>query len=95
MIINNDRVKYIADLARLEISESETEELKVEMNNILEWMTKLNEVDTDQVEPLIHMSSAVNILREDKVRDILSHERGLVNAPQKESNYFTVPKVID
>ena len=58
-------------------------------------MDKLNEVNTDQVEPLIHMSAEVNVLREDMVNNALTHEEALHNAPKKDSNYFRVPKFLD
>lgn len=95
MIIDTKMVQDIAHLARLEFTDSETEELKGEMNNILEWMAKLNEIDTENVEPLIHISSELNVLRDDKVLPMLDHEEGLANAPKRDSNYFRVPKVIE
>jgi len=95
MIIDKKTVQDIAHLARLEVSEEKESQLIQEMNNILEWMTKLNEVDTENVEPLLHMSSELNVLRNDEQGDTLSHEQGLVNAPKKDSNYFRVPKVIE
>jgi len=95
MIINKETVKGIAHLARLELDEKSEDKMMSEMNKILEWMNKLNEVDTEEVEPLIHMSSELNVLRKDEVDNILPHERALKNAPNKDSDYFRVPKVIE
>jgi len=95
MIINQETVKGIAHLARLELNADETEKMMAEMNKILTWMQQLNKVDTEGIEPLIHMSAEMNVLREDEVSNSLEHDRALKNAPNKDSNYFRVPKVIE
>ena len=95
MIINKETLKNIAHLARLEFEEKEADKMILNMNKILTWMEQLNEVNTDNVMPLIHISQEVNVLREDVVKPSLSHEKGLFNAPKKDSNYFRVPKVIE
>ncbi len=95
MKIDKKIVEDIAHLARLELSESENAEMINEMSETLGWMEKLNEVDTSNIKPLIHMSQEINVLREDTPKEMLSHEAGLKNAPNKDSNYFRVPKVID
>jgi aspartyl-tRNA(Asn)/glutamyl-tRNA(Gln) amidotransferase subunit C len=95
MIIDKDTVSDIAHLARLELDKNQTKQMATEMNEILDWMKKLSEVNTDNVEPLIHISEEVNVLRNDEVNNELEHERGLMNAPKRDSNYFRVPKVIE
>ena len=95
MKVDKKTVDEIAHLARLELNEEEKKEMSVEMSKILDWMEKLNDIDTSSVEPLIHMSQEINVLREDKEGEMLSHEDALKNAPKKDSNYFRVPKVID
>lgn len=95
MIIDKKLLQDIAHLARLEFKTSDEEEMMAEMNKILDWMNKLNEVDTDKVEPLIHLSEELNVLREDETKPSLDHEAGLKNAPKRDSNYFRVPKVIE
>jgi len=65
------------------------------MNLLLEFIGQLNEVDTDNTEPLIHMSAEVNILREDDVIESISQEEALKNAPSKDSTYFKMPKVLN
>ncbi|WP_114781464.1 Asp-tRNA(Asn)/Glu-tRNA(Gln) amidotransferase subunit GatC [Botryobacter ruber] len=88
-------IQKIAHLARLEFNEAKAEEMLQDMNKILDWMDKLNELDTKNVEPLIHMSEEVNVMREDVSRNTISHEQGLQNAPKKDSDYFRVPKVLE
>jgi len=95
MDIDKKTVSDIAHLARLELDTNQTEEMASEMTKILGWMEMLNEVNTDNVKPLVHISEEVNVLREDEVKNELEHERGLKNAPKKDSNYFRVPKVIE
>ncbi len=94
MSIDKDTIKKIAHLARLEFDEKEADKMSDNFNKILNWMDKLNEVNTDNVEPLIHMSEEVNVLREDIVNNSLKHEDALLNAPKKDSDYFRVPKFL-
>ncbi|WP_373497435.1 Asp-tRNA(Asn)/Glu-tRNA(Gln) amidotransferase subunit GatC [Aquiflexum sp.] len=95
MKIDLNTVKKMAHLARLEFNEEGAEKMKQDMTQILDWVEQLNEVDTESVEPITTMSSEVNVLREDVVGEHLSRERGLQNAPQKDSDYFRVPKVLE
>jgi aspartyl-tRNA(Asn)/glutamyl-tRNA(Gln) amidotransferase subunit C len=95
MKIDKATLQKIAHLARLEFEEKGAEQMMADMTEILDWVEKLNELDTSNVEPLTHMSVEMNVLREDEPRDALSHERGLLNAPQKDSDYFRVPKVLE
>ena len=95
MKIDTNTVRKIAHLARLEFNEEGVEKMKKDMTQILDWVEQLGEVDTEGVEPLTTMSSEGNMMREDKVGEHLSHERGLANAPQKDSDYFRVPKVLE
>ena len=94
MSIDKATIKKIAHLARLEFDEKEADKMSDNFNKILTWMDKLNEVNTDNVEPLIHMSEEVNVLREDVVNNSLKHEDALKNAPKKDSDYFRVPKFL-
>ncbi|WP_194973811.1 Asp-tRNA(Asn)/Glu-tRNA(Gln) amidotransferase subunit GatC [Aquiflexum lacus] len=95
MKIDLNTVKKMAHLARLEFNEEGAEKMKQDMTQILDWVEQLNEVDTEGVNPITTMSSEVNVLREDVVGEHLSRERGLQNAPQKDSDYFRVPKVLE
>jgi aspartyl-tRNA(Asn)/glutamyl-tRNA(Gln) amidotransferase subunit C len=95
MKIELSTLKKIAHLARLEFDENGAEKMVKDMTQILDWVEQLNEVNTDHVDPITTMSSEVNVLREDVIGNHLSHQNGLKNAPQKDSDYFRVPKVIE
>jgi aspartyl-tRNA(Asn)/glutamyl-tRNA(Gln) amidotransferase subunit C len=95
MNANKEILRNIAHLARLDFEEKAGEAMLESMNKILTWVEKLNEIDTSQVEPLTHLSEEINVMREDVVTTPLSHERGLRNAPKKDSDYFRVPKVLE
>ena|ERR1041385_1976044 len=88
-------VDEIAHLARLEFKDEAKAEILNDMNRMLAWVDKLNELDTDKVEPLIYMSDERSVLREDEVKQTLTQKEALQNAPKKDSDYFKVPKVID
>ena len=66
-----------------------------DMNKMLEFVDQLKELNTDEVEPLIHMSDEVNVLREDKIVETAGQQEALKNAPSKDSTYFKIPKVLD
>lgn len=96
MKIDKKTVDKIAHLARLEFTTNESKEAMVkDMNNMLGFIEKLNELDTSNVEPLIYMSDEVNVLREDEVKVEITQEEALKNAPKHDSDYFKVPKVIE
>jgi aspartyl-tRNA(Asn)/glutamyl-tRNA(Gln) amidotransferase subunit C len=93
--INAELIQNIAHLSRLELSGEAEQNMIQDMNNILAWIEKLDELDTNGVEPLTHISDEVNVLRADVVKDTISHRDALVNAPQKDASYFRVPKVLE
>ncbi len=95
MKIDKELLLKTAHLARLEFDKNTAEKMMQDMTEIIDWVEKLNEVDTDGIEPLTTMSHEVNALREDEINPHLSHERALKNAPDKDSDYFRVPKVLD
>lgn len=95
MKINRELLDKIAHLARLEFDEKDAEKMMEDMTEIVEWVEKLKEVDTEGVEPLTTMSHEVNALREDEIGEHLSHERALRHAPKKDADYFRVPKVLE
>ncbi|WDF54082.1 Asp-tRNA(Asn)/Glu-tRNA(Gln) amidotransferase subunit GatC [Mucilaginibacter sp. KACC 22063] len=95
MKITEETVDKIAHLARLEVSADEKQELIGDMTRILDFMDKLNEVDTSNVEPLVYMTDEVNTFREDVVKQEVSHEEALENAPQHNADYFMVAKVLE
>jgi aspartyl-tRNA(Asn)/glutamyl-tRNA(Gln) amidotransferase subunit C len=87
-------VEYIANLARLEFKEEEKEKFTEQFNRILEYMSKLNELDTTNVEPLYHVIDIKNVFREDIVKPSYPREEILKNAPSRTEYFFKVPKVI-
>ncbi len=95
MSVTNEDVKYVANLARLQLSDDEAERLKGDMNRILEYMETLNELDTSGVEPLEHVTELGVRFRKDEARPPLSHDDALKNAPDADSDYFSVPRVIE
>jgi aspartyl-tRNA(Asn)/glutamyl-tRNA(Gln) amidotransferase subunit C len=95
METNIQTIRNLAHLARLEFNETQEQEMLTDLNKILNWVDKLRELDTDHVEPLIHMSEEVNVMREDVARNTVTHEEALRNAPKKDSDYFRVPKVLE
>jgi aspartyl-tRNA(Asn)/glutamyl-tRNA(Gln) amidotransferase subunit C len=95
MDISNELIEKLADLAKLNFEGEEKEIIKADLQKIVSFIDKLAELDTKDVEPLIFMSDAVNVLREDVAHQNISHEEALLNAPKKDSDYFRVPKFID
>ena len=94
MKIDRNILENVAHLARLEFDEKGERKMIKDMTETLNWIEKLKELDTDQVEPLINMSHETNSFREDEVKEHLPHDKGMLNAPKKDSDYFRVPKVI-
>lgn len=95
MKIDQKTVEKMAHLSRLDLSEQESTKMVGDLSKILNWMDQLKELDTTNVQPLTHMSEAVNVFREDVVKNELSREKGLRNAPSQDGEYFQVPKVIE
>lgn len=95
MKITDEKIKQLAHLARLEFDEAAAVSIKKDLENILDLCEKLNEVNTDGVEPLIYMTDVSNNVREDAASQEFSKDEILKNAPKKDSDYFRVPKVIE
>jgi aspartyl-tRNA(Asn)/glutamyl-tRNA(Gln) amidotransferase subunit C len=95
MDISDELVDKLADLAKLDFNGEEKEKIKTDLAQITAFFEELNKVDTEGLEPLIFMSDAVNVLREDEVKQEITHEEALKNAPAKDSDYFRVPKFIE
>jgi len=94
MEINDELVDKLAMLSRLQFDEAEKASIKKDLGKMIGFVDKLNELDTTGVEPLMHISNNVNILREDEVIQEFSREDALSNAPLKDEQFFKVPKVI-
>ena len=93
--ITNETIDKIAHLARLEFENEAKEEIAKDMNRMLDFVDKLNELNTDNVEPLIYISKETNVMRDDVVRHDITQKEALRNAPKKDSDYFKVPKVVE
>ena len=94
MEITSEMIDRLSQLAKLKFSEDEKKELKVDLERMIEFVEKLKEVDTAGVEPLLHITDSVNVLREDEVKQTITKEEALLNAPLTDGNFFKVPKVI-
>ncbi|MEK7683241.1 MAG: Asp-tRNA(Asn)/Glu-tRNA(Gln) amidotransferase subunit GatC, partial [Nitrospirota bacterium] len=84
-------VEYISKLARLSVSEKEREAFSAQLQGILSYMEKLNELDTKDVEPTSHVVSLSNVMRDDVQRDSISREDALANAPDHTDKFYRVP----
>lgn len=95
MKIDKELVDKLAHLARLEFQDEQKHKIEQDLNRILSFMESLNEVDTSNVVPLVYLTDEKNVFRKDEVKQDISHEEALKNAPKKDSDYFRVPKVIE
>jgi aspartyl-tRNA(Asn)/glutamyl-tRNA(Gln) amidotransferase subunit C len=93
--ISKDQVKHVAHLARLAVTEEEAEMLTEQLDKIIGFAEELNELDTDNVEPTTHVLELKNILREDEVRNSVSVEEALKNAPAQKDGQFKVPNILE
>lgn len=94
MKVDDKLVEHLAHLSRLELDETSREKMKFDFKKILDFVTKLEEVDTAGVDPLVYMSKETNVLRVDEVKGMVSQKEALQNAPKKDTDYIRIPKVI-
>jgi aspartyl-tRNA(Asn)/glutamyl-tRNA(Gln) amidotransferase subunit C len=94
MEVNDALIDKLTGLARLEFNAVEKEEIRKDLQRMILFVEKLGELDTTGVEPLLHMSSETNVLREDILQGSVSREAALASAPATDGTYFKVPKVI-
>jgi aspartyl-tRNA(Asn)/glutamyl-tRNA(Gln) amidotransferase subunit C len=94
MEVNDAMVEKLAHLARLKFNEEEKQEIKSDLQRMISFVEKLNELNLDGVEPLLHLSDEVNVLREDEIKGSVSREDALKNAPLHSEEFIKVPKVI-
>ena len=92
-MITKDDVRHVAKLARLELTEEETEKYSKQLGDILKYVEQMNEVDTSNVEPLSHVVDFNNVMREDEIHYDCSKEELMMNAPEEENGFFKVPKI--
>jgi len=96
-MISKEQVEHIAKLARIELTEKEKEKFSMELSSILDYIDKLNKVDTSKVKAISQITGMENIYREDEIRakDIDIKDKILKNAPSKKGDYFKVPKILE
>tara|TARA_B100000768_G_scaffold74360_1_gene71129 strand:+ start:3633 stop:3926 length:294 start_codon:yes stop_codon:yes gene_type:complete len=92
MSITKDQIKHLAHLSRLELTNNELDSMQGDMEKILEFVAKIDELDLTGVEPLTQMSGSVDVMRTDEARNMITKEQALKNAPDANSDYFRVPK---
>lgn len=95
MAISRDDVRHVAELARLDFSEDEEAKMAEELSQILEYVDKLNELDTSGVPPMSHVLDVTNVFRPDEVEQRIDRDQALEAAPEADDEYFRVPKVIE
>ena len=93
--ISIEQVKQVAKLARLNLSDAETAQFSAQLSDILQYVEKLNHLDTTNIEPLAHCLPVSNCLRDDVIKPSLGTERTLANAPDSDGQFFIVPKILD
>ncbi|MCH5688179.1 Asp-tRNA(Asn)/Glu-tRNA(Gln) amidotransferase subunit GatC [Niabella sp. W65] len=94
MEVNDALVDKLAHLSKLTFTEQEKKDIAKDLQNMIGFVEKLNELDLKDVEPLMHMSEEINVLREDEIKGSASREEALKNAPETDGQFFLVPKVI-
>jgi aspartyl-tRNA(Asn)/glutamyl-tRNA(Gln) amidotransferase subunit C len=93
--IDKSQVKKVAKLARLDLSDAEIEEFAGQLNAIIDYVERMNQLNTDGVEPLAHCLPVSNVFREDIVKKSLGTEKTLANAPEQDGQFFKVPKILE
>lgn len=94
-VISDEMIEYVGILAKLELSEEEREQAKKDMGRMLDYIDKLNELETDDVEPMSHIFDVNNVFREDIVTNGDDREQMLANAPEKKDGTYMVPKTFE
>ncbi|SFI59458.1 Asp-tRNA(Asn)/Glu-tRNA(Gln) amidotransferase subunit GatC [Thermoflavimicrobium dichotomicum] len=95
MAISKEQVYHVAALSRLKLTETEAEQFTQQLNDILQFAEKLNELDTEQIEPTSHVLPIANVLRDDEARPSIPREKALLNAPDQKDGMFRVPAVFE
>ena len=94
MEVNDAMIDKLAHLAKLQFNDAEKQEIKNDLQRMIAFVEKLDELDLTGVEPMLHMSDEINVLREDEIKGSISRKEALKNAPLHDDKFFKVPKVI-
>lgn len=95
MEVTKELVEYVANLSRIRLDDEQTEKMKSELGAIVDYMDVLNQLDTDNIEPMSHVFSITNVMRDDEVKESYEREALLKNAPDHTDETFVVPKTVD
>lgn len=95
MEITNEIIDKLAMLAKLKFEDDQKEMIRKDLSKIIDFVDKIEELDTDNVEPLVHINQEVNVLREDEVKETITQFQALKNAPSKDSDYFKISTVLN
>jgi len=93
--IDIEQVKQVAKLSRLDLTEAEISQFTTQLGAILEYVEKLDQLDTSNVEPLAHCLPINNCLREDEIKPSLGTDKTIANAPESDGQFFIVPKILE
>jgi len=94
-VISKEDVEHVARLARLALSEAESERMREQLNGILAYIDTLRAIDTAAVEPTAHAVPMVNVMRDDEIRPCLPQDVALASAPDQSDGFFRVPRIIE
>ena len=95
MKINHNVISKLARLSKLKFNEDEMKLISNDLSKMLEFINQLQDLDTEGIDPLIHVNEEINNWREDQVQGMISQEEALSNSPVKDGTYFKLPKVLD
>ncbi|MFA5199336.1 MAG: Asp-tRNA(Asn)/Glu-tRNA(Gln) amidotransferase subunit GatC [Candidatus Omnitrophota bacterium] len=95
MAIDNETIKHVAHLARIDLQQNELEKLSSQLHDIIGFIDKISKLDVEKIAPASHILPISNVLREDNPHVSLTPEKALENAPEKKGNFFSVPKIIE
>lgn len=95
MEITKDLVEYVSNLSNIRLDEETSAKMKNELGEIIKYMDVLSEVNTDGVEPMSHVFSIKNVLREDEIKESYDRDLILKNAPERTNEAFVVPKIVE
>ena len=95
MKISTEDVQKLAHLSRLQLNDSEAEAMKQDLTKILDFVAAIEAMDLEGIEPLVYMTDRENVLREDQPEAVMTHAQAMKNAPDADSDYFRVPRVVE
>ena len=95
MKISTEDVRKLAHLSRLQLNDSEAEAMKQDLTKILDFVAAIEAMDLEGIEPLVYMTDRENVLREDEPEAVMTHAQAMKNAPDADSDYFRVPRVVE